>query len=77
MVTGIYLCFFGVGLLIGSLSLIVFYTPLFIILMHFYLVKVEEKELELKFGQEYLDYKKRVPMYLPRWRHNTAGQTAK
>jgi protein-S-isoprenylcysteine O-methyltransferase Ste14 len=33
--------------------------------MHYYLIKVEEKELELKFGQDYLDYKKRVARYLP------------
>ncbi len=65
MITGIFLTYFGLGLLIGSLSLIVFYTPLFILFMHFYLIKVEEKELELKFGQAYLDYKQRVPMYLP------------
>jgi protein-S-isoprenylcysteine O-methyltransferase Ste14 len=26
---------------------------------------VEEKELEKKFGQAYLDYKKRVPMFIP------------
>jgi protein-S-isoprenylcysteine O-methyltransferase Ste14 len=65
MVTGIYLCYFGLGFLIGSISLVVFYTPLFIIFMHYYLIKVEEKELELKFGQDYLDYKKRVARYLP------------
>ena len=32
----------------------------------FYLKIYEEKELELKFGEEYLEYKKEVPFLLPR-----------
>jgi protein-S-isoprenylcysteine O-methyltransferase Ste14 len=27
--------------------------------------RVEEPELELRFGKEYLEYKKRVPMFIP------------
>ncbi len=65
MMTGIYLVFFGIGLLTGSLALTFIFTPLFIILMTIYVKKVEEKELELQFGQQYLDYKKRVGLYLP------------
>ena len=66
MMTGIYLVFFGVGLLVGSLSLTFIFTPLFIIIMTVYARTVEERELEIQFGQEYLDYKKKVGMYLPR-----------
>jgi protein-S-isoprenylcysteine O-methyltransferase Ste14 len=65
MMTGIYLVFFGVGLISGSLALTFIFTPLFIILMTIYVKKVEEKELEIQFGQQYLDYKKKVGMYLP------------
>ncbi len=65
MVIGIFLAYFGTGFLIGSLSLVVFFTPLFIVLMHYYVIKIEEKELELKFGQEYRDYQNRVSRYLP------------
>jgi protein-S-isoprenylcysteine O-methyltransferase Ste14 len=65
MQTGIYLAFFGIGLLTGSLALTFIFTPLFIILMTIYVKKVEEKELEIQFGQQYLDYKKKVGMYLP------------
>jgi protein-S-isoprenylcysteine O-methyltransferase Ste14 len=65
MITGLYLCFFGFGMLIGSLALVVIYTPLSVLIMHVYLTRVEEKELELKFGRAYLDYKNRVPRYLP------------
>ncbi|MBN1374749.1 MAG: isoprenylcysteine carboxylmethyltransferase family protein [Dehalococcoidia bacterium] len=68
MMTGIYLIFFAIGLLAGSLSLTLFFTPLFIIIMTIYIMKVEEKELVMQFGQQYLDYKKKVGMYLPRLR---------
>jgi protein-S-isoprenylcysteine O-methyltransferase Ste14 len=64
MMLGIYLVFFGIGLLTGSVALTFIFTPLFIILMTLYVRKVEEKELELQFGRQYLDYKKNVPMYL-------------
>jgi protein-S-isoprenylcysteine O-methyltransferase Ste14 len=65
MITGLHLCFFGFGTLIGSLALMVIFTPLSILIMHAYLTHVEERELELKFGQAYLDYKNRVSRYLP------------
>lgn len=65
MLASIYLIFFGAGIAWGSLSFTLFYTPLFILVNTVYLKQVEEHELELKFGQEYLNYKKRVPMYLP------------
>jgi protein-S-isoprenylcysteine O-methyltransferase Ste14 len=68
MLTSIYLIFFGAGILWGSLSFTLFYTPLFILVNSFYIRQVEEREMELKFGQAYRDYKKRVPMYFPRFR---------
>ena len=71
MLTGIYLVFFGIGLWIGSLSLTFIFTPLLIILLTLEIIKIEEKELELQFGQQYLDYKKKVPMYLFLWRRRT------
>ncbi len=68
MMTGMYLVFFGIGLLTGSLSLTVIFTPLFIIIMTVYVISVEEQELKIQFGQQYLDYKKKVGMYLPSFR---------
>jgi len=65
MQTGIYLVFFAVGLLTGSLVLTFIFTPLLIILMTVYVKKVEERELEIQFGQQYLDYRKKVGMYFP------------
>jgi protein-S-isoprenylcysteine O-methyltransferase Ste14 len=68
MLTGIYLVFFGIGLWIGSLSLTFIFIPILIVLLTLEIIKIEEKELELQFGQKYLDYKKKVPMYLLLWR---------
>jgi len=34
----------------------------------YYLAKKEENDLEKTFGDEYLKYKKRVPMFLPRFK---------
>jgi protein-S-isoprenylcysteine O-methyltransferase Ste14 len=77
MMLGIFLMLFGAGFFIGSLALTMIFTPLFILLMSVYAKLVEEKELELRFGQSYRDYKKRVPMYLPLLRPGNTGQTTK
>jgi protein-S-isoprenylcysteine O-methyltransferase Ste14 len=58
----------GLGFLLGSLSLILIFIPLLTLLGALYLKAVEERELELRFGQEYLEYKSRVPMLIPGFR---------
>jgi protein-S-isoprenylcysteine O-methyltransferase Ste14 len=65
MMLGIFMVFFGVGLWVGSTALTFIFTPLFIIVMTVYHKKVEEKELVLQFGEQYINYKKKVPMYIP------------
>ena len=65
MLLGLFIFMLGLGVLFGSLSLIFIFTPLFIVLNVLYLKAIEEKELEKKFGREYLEYKKRVPMFIP------------
>jgi protein-S-isoprenylcysteine O-methyltransferase Ste14 len=67
MLTGIFIQLFGLGILYNSLALILIFTPLFILINYWELKKVEEPELEKRLGQEYVDYKKRVPMFFP-WR---------
>ena len=32
---------------------------------HKYIVRIEEQEMEIRFGQDYLDYKNRVPRWIP------------
>lgn len=67
MLLGWIIMLFGVGLLLNSISLIFIFTPLFVLLNILYLKAVEEKEMEKKFGQRYLEYKKGVPMFIPRF----------
>ncbi|MFC1872686.1 methyltransferase family protein [Chloroflexota bacterium] len=67
MLLGLFIFLVGLGLLLGSLSLIFILTPIFIIINVLYLMAIEEKEMEKKFGKQYLDYKKKVPMWFPRF----------
>jgi len=66
MLLGLFIFLKGVGILFGSLSLIFIFTPLFILINVLYLKAIEEKEMEKKFGREYLEYKKKVPMFIPK-----------
>jgi protein-S-isoprenylcysteine O-methyltransferase Ste14 len=66
MLLGMFIFMVGLGILLGSLSLIFIFTPLFIVINVLYIKAIEEKEMEKKFGTEYVEYKKRVPMFIPR-----------
>ena len=69
MLTGVFLALFGVGLLIGSFSMVLIWTPGYILLHVLELKLVEEPELERRFGPAYAEYRRRVPMFFPRlWR---------
>jgi protein-S-isoprenylcysteine O-methyltransferase Ste14 len=57
----------GLAVLRQSFSLLVIGVPFFITAHIIYYILVEEKELEKKFGQAYLDYKKRVGMFIPKF----------
>ena len=63
MLVGIYI--YDLGVLVWLWSV----WPLFIVFIEVFLltlqVRSEEKRLEKDFGQEYLDYKKRVGRYFP------------
>ena len=65
MLTGVVIVFFGLGVLFRSISLVFIFTPLFVLLNVLELRAVEEPELEKRLGKEYLEYKKRVPMFVP------------
>lgn len=67
MVLGWIILMFGLGLLLNSISLMFIFTPFFLIINILYLKTIEEKELEKKFGQQYVKYKKAVPMFFPRF----------
>ncbi len=71
MSLGIYLGCVGFGLVISStyftLWVLIEAIPAHIFFLKFF----EEKELELRFGQSYLDYKKTVPFLIPNFRNIT------
>lgn len=55
----------GFGVLLGLLSLIFIFAPLLMLFYAFYVKAVEEKELEMKFSEDYREYKRKVPMFIP------------
>ena len=67
MTLGTDLFYLGVAIWLGSLSAIglSLVYPVGILI---YIRLIEEKELEERFGSEYLDYKKRTPFLIPRIR---------
>lgn len=66
MLTGAFLQLFGFGILCDSFSLTFIFTPLLILINIIELKKIEEPELEKRLGEEYREYKKRVPMFFPK-----------
>jgi len=67
MTLGMIIFYFGISVWIGSLSSIGL-TVLFTALIIAYVKLVEEKELEARFGEEYIKYKKRTPFLIPKRR---------
>ena len=67
MALGTIAAYWGIALLIGSISA----AAVVLTLVAFLLVYIrffEEKEMELRFGRAYLEYRKRTPFIIPRWR---------
>ncbi len=65
MLTGVFALLFGIGVLLGSASLLVIFTPLFILVNVWELKVIEEPELLKRLGQDYIEYRKRTPMFFP------------
>ena len=65
MALGTVLAYLGLGVWIGSLSAIAV-VLLFAALLLLYVKVIEEKELEARFGLDYLEYKRVTPFLLPR-----------
>jgi protein-S-isoprenylcysteine O-methyltransferase Ste14 len=53
---------------IRSLSLVVLFTPLFILANVWELKEIEEPELVKRLGEDYVTYQQRTPMFMPRMR---------
>ena len=66
MLTGVFTFLFGIGFILHSMSMVLVWTPAFIIFNVFELKLVEEPELERRFGESYIEYRRCVPMFVPK-----------
>jgi protein-S-isoprenylcysteine O-methyltransferase Ste14 len=67
MATGTTMVYIGVAVWIGSLAAAAL-AAIYPVVIAVYTILVEEKELERRFGEEYLAYKRRTPFICPRLR---------
>ena len=65
MLTGVFSLLFGFGVFFGSISLLIVFTPLFIVVNFWELKSIEEPELKKRLGEEYIEYRERTPMFFP------------
>jgi protein-S-isoprenylcysteine O-methyltransferase Ste14 len=63
----IFLVMLGLGLVLRSVSLVCFVTPLFVLLFAWEIKAVEEPELVRRLGEDYIKYRRETPMFIPRW----------
>ena len=66
MLTGVFLLLFGIGVMVGSISLTFIFTPLFILVNAWELTAIEEPELVRRLGEEYSAYRDSTPMFIPK-----------
>lgn len=66
MIIGVILILLAEALLLNT-RYIFYWAVVFFILNNIYFHYFEEKQLKKTFGKEYLDYKKQVPMWLPKF----------
>ena len=67
MLTGVFLILFGIGFVINSVSLVLFFTPVYVLMNVWELKHIEEPELIKRLGDEYIKYRRKTPMFIP-WR---------
>jgi len=65
MMAGQFILFAGIGFLL-DLGAMLIMLPILIRAIHTFTVLIEEPNLENRFGQEWIDYIKRVPRWFPR-----------
>lgn len=68
MLTGVFLLMFGIGFAVNSVSLVFFFSPLYVLLNVWELKNIEEPELVKRLGDEYIQYRKQTPMFIPGYR---------
>ena len=65
MLAGVFLFLFGIGFIVNSVSLVFFFTPLYVLINVWELKKIEEPELIKRLGTEYIEYRRHTPMFIP------------
>lgn len=65
MLSGVFALLFGFGVLFGSIFLLALFTPLFIFINVLELKAIEEPELSKRLGEDYIEYRKKTPMFFP------------
>jgi protein-S-isoprenylcysteine O-methyltransferase Ste14 len=68
MTLGTIAFYLGIAIWTGSLSALIL-ALIYPVIILIYIKLVEEKELEQRFGLEYLEYKRRTPFLIPRFRN--------
>ena len=66
MMTGLFMIMAGIGIFFGSITLTFIMTPLFVFMSILEFEYIEEPELEKRFGTQYIEYKKKTPIIIPR-----------
>ncbi len=64
---GTVLYYLGLGTYFASLNTGLLGFLIMLVIGGMYFKLVEEKALEIRFGEEYLEYKKKTPFLLPKW----------
>lgn len=66
MLTGLFIILFGIGFICNSITLTFILTPIFILFNIIELKNIEEPELEKRLGEEYVGYRNKTPMFIPK-----------
>ncbi|MCP8313131.1 MAG: isoprenylcysteine carboxylmethyltransferase family protein [archaeon] len=66
MALGGIIFYMGLAILFNTISMLLILIPILFIPILVFFKLVEEKELERRFGQEYLKYKKKTPFLIPK-----------
>ncbi len=65
MALGTWIALIGEALILHSLTFLFFIVFVIIPAVTLFIIKYEEPDLEKRFGGEYLEYKKKVPRWIP------------
>ncbi|RLI70879.1 hypothetical protein DRO97_10400 [Archaeoglobales archaeon] len=65
MIFGALLYYTGLAIIFNSFSMLFILIPLLFIPILIYVKLIEEKELEIRFGEEYTEYRKRTSFLIP------------